>query len=291
MKKIISLCAVGASLVFAGCTETWDGNPVLKGHEGIPVVDFLNHPVMQDQEIMLTEDNATGTFHLTCSQPDFGYAVVATYKVRVSLTEDFAKYKEISQSFYDCANINPQNGDVAEAIQELSGVKTEADLPVAVTPVYMRLYCYLEQSKENTQYLSNVVKYKGVGTAPGYLALWVSGLPTNIYLRGALPGAEGWEAIDRYNFVTGDSKDTWKLENVTIAKDTEFKIADPGWGSGGYNFGQGSSPITADDVKNKKKVGLSAGSMDNLKMPVDFTGKVILGLESGNYYVKFEPAE
>ncbi len=117
--------AFAAALGFTACNETWDDNPVLKTHTGEIKADFLNNPVLQDQVIMITNDNKEGTFHLTCSQPDYGYAAVATYKVQCSLTEDFANYEEIAQSFYDCSEINPVNADVAAAIYYLSGVKAD----------------------------------------------------------------------------------------------------------------------------------------------------------------------
>mgnify|MGYP001539967366 FL=1 len=64
-------------LGMSSCSETWDDNPVVKTHEGIQEAAFLNTPVMQDMPIMITEENRDGSFHLTCSQPDFGYAASA----------------------------------------------------------------------------------------------------------------------------------------------------------------------------------------------------------------------
>lgn len=288
MKKILSICAVSAAVVLTGCTETWDGNPVLKTHEGTPTVNFLNEPVMQNQEILLTSENALGNFHLTCSQPDYGYAAVASYRVQCSLTEDFARYQEVPQVFYNCAEINPLNSDIAACIEYLNDVKTEADLPIPAAPLYVRLYCDVAQSPDNTGYYSNVVKYKGVGIGGKYLAIWVSGLPTDIYLRGSLPLAN-WDAIEDYNFVTGSEKDTWELHNVTIPKDTKFKIADANWGA--INYGGGATVGTADfqdDAKEQKgrEIPLEYNGGD-MTMGADFHGTVVFGLKSGNYYALF----
>ena len=179
-----------AALGFSSCSETWDDNPVIKTHEGVQQADFLNEPVMKDQVIMLTDQNREGVFHMTCSQPDFGYAAVGTYKVQISLTEDFKTYEEVSQDFYDCGAINVLNGDVASILEKLSGVKTEDDLPLPYQPVYMRLRAYVAQDEAQTTFISNVVKFKGVSA--DYLAIWVSDVPIDMYLRGArlpiLPG-------------------------------------------------------------------------------------------------------
>ena len=121
--------------------------PVLKTHEGVKTANFLNYPAMQDQTIMLTSDNEEGTFHLTCSQPDFGYAAFAAYRVQCSLTEDFQKYEEISRDFYNCAQINPLNKDVAAALEYLSNVKTEEDLPLPYQKLYMRLRAFIPRAR------------------------------------------------------------------------------------------------------------------------------------------------
>lgn len=289
MKKILSIFAVAAAIGFSGCTETWDGNPVLKTHEGTPTIDFLNQPVMQDQEILLTSDNSLGHFHMTCSQPDYGYAAVAAYRVQCSLTEDFTRYEEVPQVFYDCSAIDPMNADIAACIEYLNDVKTEADLPIPAAPLYVRLHCDIEQSPENTGYYSNIVKYKGVGIGGKYLAIWVSDLPTDIYLRGALPLASDWSAIPDYNFVTGKQKDTWELHNVTIPADTQFKIADAAWGAINYGGGDVTSGDFQDDAKEQKGNSIPLEyNGGNLTMKADFYGTVIFGLKSGNYYAIFK---
>lgn len=280
MKKIFILSAFAAVLGFSSCSETWDGNPVLKTHEGEVTASFLNEPVMQDQSIMLTNQNAEGTFHLTCSQPDFGYAAVATYKVQCSLTEDFARYEEISQSFYDCAQINPTNADVAAAIEYLSDVKSEENLPLPYQRLYMRLKANVAQSPSNTVYLSNPVSFRGVSA--DYLAIWVAGVPSAMYLRGGM--VDNWDAVDQYRFVTGTDKDTWIIPDVTIVAGTEFKVADANWGS--VNMGAGS----ISDITPGEKFTLNSGeNPGNIKLTEDFTGMVYLSLEAGVYYLTLDP--
>lgn len=282
MKKISLLFAVAvAALGFSSCSETWDDNPVIKTHEGEMKADFLNNPQMQDQVIMLTNDNKDGSFHLTCSQPDFGYAAVGTYRVQVSLTEDFAKFEEISQDFYDCGEINPLNADVTAILEKLSGVKTEADLPLPYQKLYMRLRAFVAQDEAHTQFLSNVVSFKGVSA--DYLAIWVSGVPVNMYLRGGFPETGGWEAIEKYQFMTGPEENTWVTNTITIPAGTEFKVADSSWGSCNWGGPTGSTTDIAVDTPFTLNTNPADGGPGNIKMPAAFTGIAHLSLVKGVY--------
>lgn len=281
MKNIFyALGIVSVALGLSSCEETWDKNPVLEGHEGIVQADFLNEPVMGEQAIMLTTDNSTGTFHLTASQPYYGFAAVATYRVQCSLTPDFANYREINQDFYNCAEINPINGDVAAALEYLSDVKNDGDLPLPYQTLYMRLYTYIQQSQENTQYYSNVVSFKNVSA--NYLAIWVAGQPANLYLRG---GMNEWGAVEDWQFFTGEEENSWVSKEVTIAAGTEFKVADSAWGP--VNLGAGSDAT----VHVGQAYALNGGdSPGNLTLAENFTGKAYLYLEKGNYSLILEPA-
>ncbi len=278
MKKIFHIFAIASmALGFASCDETWDDNPVLKTHDGVITSSFLNEPVMQDQSIMLTQTNGTGTFHLTCSQPDFGYAAIATYKVQVSLSPEFTDYREITQAFYDCAQINPVNSDMAAALEYLAGVQTEADLPLPYQPLYIRLRSFIAQDEAHTQYLSNVVKFNSVSA--DYLAIWVADAPVDIYLRG---GMNGWGSEPAWRFVTGPEEDTWVIKNVTIPAGTEFKVADPNWGEMNYGSSEKAAP--------NEKIALEYNG-GNIVMDADFTGLVQLSLEQGVYYLTFDASK
>ena len=279
MKNIFyALGIVSVALGLSSCEETWDKNPVLEGHEGIKEANFLNQPVLGEQTIMLTNDNSTGTFHLTASQPYYGFAAVATYRVQCSLTEDFATYREINQDFYDCAQINPINGDVAAALEYLSDVKNDADLPLPYQTLYMRLYAYIQQSQENTQYYSNVVSFKNV--AANYLAIWVAGQPANLYLRG---GMNGWGTSPDWQFYTGDEENSWVSPTITIEAGTEFKVADSEWGP--INLGAGDNAT----VHVGEAYSLNGGdSPGNLTLAENFTGKAYLYLDKGNYTIILE---
>lgn len=275
------MAVAALALSFSSCKETWDENPVLVGHEGVQTVNFLNEPVLKDQPVMITNDNSTGTFHLTCSQPYYGYAAVATYKVQVSLSEDFNDFIELSQAFYDCSNINPVNADIAAAIEKLSGVQSEDDLPMPYQTMYVRLHSQIDQSPENTEYLSNVVSFNQVSA--DYLAIWVSGVPVNMYVRGGLPLASDWSPIPEYQFVTGPEENTWVISYLEMAAGTEFKIADASWGS--CNWGAGDAPL----VIGEEYMLNTGNNPGNIQCPADFAGSVQVRMEKGNYYLLLDP--
>lgn len=282
MKKIYfigALCA--AALGLTSCNETWDDAPVLNTHEGVQTADFLNEPQMQSAQVMITEQNTTSNFNLTCSQPDFGYAASAAYQVQLSLTEDFANYRELSQRYYDCAQINPLYGDVAGALEELSGVRSEADLPLPYQKVYMRLKAFIPQTPENTTYLSNVVHYNAISA--NYLAIWVADVPVDIYLRGPLPGSSWDDCVPQYQFATGEDKDSWALKNVTIPAGIEFKVADSAWG-----LDLGADKVS--EIVAGEKIILAAKG-GNMTMKEAFYGDVTLTLTDGVYSVIFTATE
>lgn len=289
------MTVAAAALGCASCSETWDGNPVLKTHDGILTEDFLNKPVLQDQYIQLTEDSRDGSFHLTCSQPDFGYAAIATYKVQVSLTEDFARYEEISQGFFNCAEINPLNHDMASSIEKLYDVTTEDDLVNVPDDfkIYVRLRAYIAQDEENTQYLSNPVYFSHVSV--NYLAVWISGNPVDLYLRG---GFNNWDnLVDgdfSWQFKTGPAEQTWVLyvdEAHTIPANSSIKVSTATWGSPnlGGNAGENDdSQMIEAGTEYAMTMGDNPGHM---RMDKPFYGEVVLRLENGVYYITFEPAE
>lgn len=295
MKKISILLAACAALMgFSACNETWDDNPVLNTHEGVKEANFLNDPVMQNMPIMITSANRDGSFHLTCSQPDFGYAAAAAYKVQVSLDAAFGNYKEINQQFADCSEINPLNSDVASIIEELAGVKSESDLPLPYQKVYMRLRAYVPQSEANTVYLSNIVYFDAV--AADYLAIWVSDVPVNLFIRGAV---NDWGGTDLntdpnlpgpWQFVTGATENTWILRNVTIPANVSVKVSTANWS--GINLGGNAGENDDSQMVKAGEIYQMTGG-DNpghMRLTENFTGDVHLSLEAGQYFILFDPA-
>ena len=289
MKKIFLMMALaGAAFGFSSCTETWDGNPVLKTHEGAPEVEILNNPVLQSSYISLDADKADGTIRLTCSQPDYGYAAIATYKVQLSLTEDFAEYQEIPQSFYNCAAIEPTNKDFASSFEKLYGIETEDQMAPVMTyqPIYVRLRSYIAQSPNNTEYLSNVVKFDNIRAT--FFAVWIPDQPADLYIRG---GMNDWGVSPEWQFFTAAEENTWIVKDVTIDANVSIKVSTATWGypNLGGNAGENddSEMINAGE-QYKMTVGDNPGHM---RLKEDFTGNVILQLKGEDYYITFEPVE
>lgn len=295
------MAVAATALGFSSCSETWDGNPVLKTYPEAQHADFLNTPVLTNEYILLTDDTRDGTFHLTCSQPDYGYAAIATYKVQVCLSDKFeeaqtdadgnitpANYIELTQGFTDCANINPLNHDMASAIESLHGItkENELDRVADYQPVYVRLRSYIAQDEANTVFLSNVVKFENV--AINYLAVWIAGESVDLYVRG---GMNDWGAVPEWQFKTGETENTWIIENVTIEANTSIKVSNSAWGfpNLGGNAGENEDSQMIDEgVEYAMTLGDNPGHM---RMDKKFTGNVVLRLENGVYYITFVPAE
>lgn len=284
-----AFCALAIGL--SSCTETWDDSPVLKTHDGEQTASFLNEPQMKSASVMITQDNKTSNLNLTCSQPDFGYAAAAAYQVQMSLTPEFTQYQEIRQRFYNCAQINPLYSDVASALEYLSGVRSEADLPLPYQKVYVRLKAFVPQDPDNTTFLSNVVSYDALSA--DYLAIWVGGVPVNIWVRGGMndwgggPFVPGATEAAEWQLVTGPDQDTWVYDNITIAAGEQFKLADDTWGN--INLG-GAGEVEPVAIEFNKSTALSQGGK-NLTVSENFTGKITLSLSDGNYYVTLTPTE
>lgn len=118
MKKIYSMIAALMCLItFSACNESKDDHPVLEPLPGVVQAPFLNIPEMTNASIVFTQDNSGGYVHMTCSQPDYGFAASVSYGVEVSFSEDFTTPViegegipvsiVLNTTFYDCSQINP----------------------------------------------------------------------------------------------------------------------------------------------------------------------------------------
>lgn len=174
-------------LAFTACNSPMDENPVYQ----TPTTFVLNEPALADQYIELTP---TGTVNLTCSQPDYGYAAVASYYVQVSLTEDFAKFVEVNADPLTSCDLHVSSAEVAQGICKLRGVTSEdnyTDEPARV--VYFRLRACIP-AVQGSDILSNVVKLNNV---KGYFALKVPGY---IYMVGKPEGWAGPTAANKEHY-------------------------------------------------------------------------------------------
>lgn len=179
MKKLALFFACAAALVgFTSCED--DKDPVYQQ----PTKFVLNTPALQDQYLELTED---GTFELSCSQPDYGYAAVVNYSAEVSLTEDFANCKEItSKGTGTTAKMTFSSADLALVLCELHGFVDESTFQdIDAEKVYFRAVARLA-GVESSEIRSNVVSLNKVKL---YFAVPT---PDYIWVIGSASAFGGW---------------------------------------------------------------------------------------------------
>ena len=143
----------------------------------------INTPALAEQYYELTED---GTLDLSWSQPDYGYAAAASYKVQVSLEDNFvdsAKYIELGSEYKKCL-AQVKESEVAEAICKLRGITSEEDyVDEPARAVYFKVHAWIKGIEGSDIVSSNSVCLKQVKE---YCAIQSPGY---IYLVGA---PEGW---------------------------------------------------------------------------------------------------
>ena len=308
MKKITYfLTTVALALGAVACSETKDDNPVLipqpaaGGYQA-----FLNVPELANQYLTLTKDTQDGTFDMTCSQPDYGFAAAATYSVEVSFEPFEAMSREgeeeggeeeglptsviLSTTFNDCAAINIPNTELADAIVAMRGYASPDQVPSPYEPLYVRLIAQIINVDgvliPNTDIYSNSITIKGVSLT--YIPATEPGLPSGIYLRGGMNNwgnDAGFGDELKWQFLTTTEAGVYVVEDAEIPVDTEFKVADMAWGD--INAGYNGSDIQIN-VPYTLQNGNNAG---NLKCPSDFMGDVQLVVKGGNYILTLIPYE
>lgn len=227
-------------LGFASCDT--DKEPVLTVPENHSFV--LNKPVFADQYLQLTEE---GSFELVASQPDYGYAAAAVYGAEVSLTPDFAEYRELTPADPGLARMTFKDSDLAMAMCLLHGFDAGhyEDLPAET--VYFRATCQIP-GLDYSRCVSNVVSMSQVKF---YFA--IAG-QREIYLIGSVGGwtapepgnaaaLAGWKLVE-----TGVGTDTYVGTFAFPAGDVEFRFYTElnGWGNDGALPSVGANPVDGD---------------------------------------------
>ncbi|MCM1293924.1 MAG: SusE domain-containing protein [Bacteroides sp.] len=286
-------------MAFTSCDESKDDHPVLGTHEGVIVENFLNIPEMTNTAVAITEENNGNHFHMTCSQPSYGFAVSAAYTVEISLSEDFTTpvvdgcpaYEALPTAFYDCSEINPSYSEVATAMSNILGITGKEQIPTAYHDVYVRLVSNVvgvgsTGEIPDTKYMSNVVKLTNASVQ--YLAIILPDLPSGIYLRG---GMNDWGSPAEYEFLTTEEANVYAIASVTIAADVEFKVADANWAA--INFGGTCGEVTTISANEAFELNTDPanGGPGNLKFDKNFTGRVTLTNKGATWTVLFESAE
>lgn len=176
MKKTIFLMA---SMVLLGMASSCsnDEDPKYKA----PTTFVLNEPTLSSAYFELKDGE---TFELVASQPDYGYSAITQYSADVSLTSDFAQFKNITQAEKPTsARMVFADGDLAVAICQLLGLsKDDEGVNVPLQKVYFRAVAELE-NVEGSRIVSNIVSFEKVKP---YFAI---PMPGYIYLVGS---PEGW---------------------------------------------------------------------------------------------------
>ena len=282
MKKISILFAcLVAVLSFTSCEA--DTDPQYNN----PTKFTLNTPALAAQYYELTED---GTLDLSWSQPDYGYAAAATYKVSVSLLEDFSEAMELSTEHKLCyAQVSGK--EIAEAICKLRGIANEDDYTdEPARAVYFRVRAYIN-GIESSEIVSNVIKLDQVKEycaiqSPGYIYLigsvggWTGPDAGN---AGALAEWRLFEAADAIGSKIYSATFNMPAGSLTFRFYTELT----GW-DGGASVGTqvDDNPITVDissGVYGGSLVAPGKGSIqiDNwdgspMKITVDMNVKTVL---------------
>ena len=182
---LFALLAV-VTLGFTACDTDTDSNPTLDlSHvgEGFP----LNVPANAENN---TYDLANATsLELTCSQPNYGgMPLMVRYYVQVSLTEDFASFKELATS-YTTAKMAVDAREINDAMVELfQEANPDTDYPATPRPLYIKLRAVIDGTDNMGETYSNVI------TLPSVLASYQAPeatFETQLYVVGQAIG-EAW---------------------------------------------------------------------------------------------------
>lgn len=182
---LFALLAV-VTLGFTACDTDTDSNPTLDlSHvgEGFP----LNVPANAQNN---TYDLANAkSVELTCSQPNYGgMPLMVRYYVQVSLTEDFASYKELATS-YTTAKMAVNAREINDAMVELfQEANPDTDYPATPCPLYIKLRAVIDGTDNMGETYSNVI------TLPSVLASYQAPeatFETQLYVVGQAIG-EAW---------------------------------------------------------------------------------------------------
>lgn len=182
---LLALIAV-VTLGFTACDTDTDSNPTLDlSHvgEGFP----LNVPANAENN---TYDLANATsLELTCSQPNYGgMPLMVRYYVQVSLTEDFASFRELATS-YTTAKMAVDAREINDAMVELfQEANPDTDYPATPRALYIKLRAVIDGTDNMGETYSNVI------TLPSVLATYQAPeatFETQLYVVGQAIG-EAW---------------------------------------------------------------------------------------------------
>lgn len=325
MKKISYILSMATlAFVAAACSETQDDNPVLNEQPTVGgYQEYLNIPEFANQYLTLTKDTENGTFNLTCSQPDYGFAAAATYSVEVSFTpfeapvvdenpgENPDQEGEATREGEEGGNENPGE---AEGEGDEDGLPTSVILsttynncgainvpnseiasailamkgiesPDDVPTAYEPLYIRLiSEILTGSTVVPNTTVYSNYVTIKGVSLAYIPAVEPNLPTGIFLRGGmNDWGTSNE--FLTTTEAGVYLLSDMEIKEGVEFKVATEDWGT--INAGTNGSPLQIN-VPYYMEHSSNSG---NITCPTDFMGDVQLVVKGGNYILTLIPYE
>lgn len=204
MKNIYSILFLLAALIgFSSCENDRDSNPTLN----VPDSFVLNTPAYVSGVYDLEN---TQSVLLTCTQPDYGFTAATTYKVQVSLSEDFATSYTLPTT-YNTAKMYVLGNEFAIGVCTLmvdAKGYDEKNFPTTIIPIYVRLVANLGSA--NAVVNSNVIELPQVKP---YFALPPMVQPETMYITGStIFGAGDWSKSYAMVPVNGNAGKFWALQ-------------------------------------------------------------------------------
>jgi len=198
MRKIYNIALLACLTFFWACNTDIE-HPIAS----MPDTFVLNTPAYVSGVYDLKN---TETVQLTCSQPDYGFTAVTTYRVQVATESSFENFT-ILPTFYNSAKMDVSASEMAVALVNLLDITDEANFPTDPFPVYVRLSA--ELSDGSHQVLSNIITLPKV---KGYFALEPMKMPNNIYIVGNITNNWSWDASTSMVPVNGTDGKFWAVQ-------------------------------------------------------------------------------
>lgn len=286
MKKFsyMLLGLLGLLTTVTACTETKDENPTMQK----PTKFEVNTPAFVNQTYELTEG---GVMELTCSQPDYGCAVVCNYTAEISMTPDFAEYKTINPVMPTQAKLQIPDSEIAIAMCELNGIKGADDWNPAndLETVFLRIKASISGMPQYDITSDPIeikqVKYYLAVKSPAYIYIignykgdWIGPDDSN---AEALAEWRLWESEDAIgsNVFSG----TFELPAAPMFR---FYTALTGWDKDSYGSQEDDNPIDYDIVNGRFEGALVKGK-GSFNFPNFAGGTATIVVDMNNMTVTF----
>lgn len=175
-------CVLGF-LGLASCSDDNGSNPVL---DKAPTEFVLNTPALSEQYIQLSKDN---TVHVEWSQPNYGYAAIANYKVQVGVVNgtDIKWAEDYLETSYTVCSADLNGEELAQTINKIDGFLEEDQyVDKGYREIAVRIHSAIDDGNGNdiplTEIYSNPIIFKHMAA---YKSIKCKGF---LYIVGACSG-------------------------------------------------------------------------------------------------------